>query len=178
MERGWYSDDYMKSRHIDWVDGGAPWHVGQGAVLPTLDSYSTGGEQIYPRTFTLNHHGSEHYTVEAEIKKAVEGWHGWNKETRAVVVWRTLVEKGMIYGVKHCANMIELKYEDLIERPLDWAKQLAEEYGLWITALTHEHIDKVRNEKRAGVSMESIELSERARFEALLRKLGYGKAQL
>ena len=131
--RGWYTDEYMKTGFLDWVDNGAPWFIDDDSKVR---------------------------------------WYGWNPETRAACVWRSVTDWGWEPGneVYPGHDVYFVHYEDLdsvIEPLSEWT-------GLKPTELTNRHSLSIKEPTKHQNIIDKIQQPERDRFLSLMGELGYG----
>ena len=100
-------------------------------------------------------------------------WEGWNPETRAACVWRTLNEMGIEYKKKNPNKVFHFRYEDFCNRQNTVSVALSQWLGLEITDLTRKHIREVHDPPKHDFDIDSIMEPERTRFINLNKRLKY-----
>ena len=104
----------------------------------------------------------------------VETFGGWNRETRAAYVWRTLLEAGRAHAAGR-TDCLELRYEDLVTDP-DVALARCETFvGAKRSRLTRRHLLTVREHRVPAHEDQRSRIApeERERFDRIMRELGY-----
>ncbi len=105
-------------------------------------------------------------------------WPAMNAPTRACLMWSVHAELGL--QQRGCSDVIELRYETLLEQPQVVMEQLAEQLGHQLTALTRRWIAAVRQptsshdpQRRAFEAL--VEPDVHALFATLNERWGYAE---
>lgn len=99
---------------------------------------------------------------------------GWNAETRIAYMWRFFVKMGMGYSVNK-KKYLEIRYEDLVDKPGTVADKCARFVNSRKTAITLKNIGAVKKHalSRHRNLCGKIDIEERVRFQDLMRELKY-----
>ena len=99
-------------------------------------------------------------------------WSYWNIHTRAACVWRSCIERNRGDGSD---PGLDLRYEDLLERPEYWITYFDKWLACARTELTDKHIKDVKAHKPKVYPsiLDYIQDPEKEKYVALMEELGY-----
>lgn len=145
VNKGWYTDEYMHERIVEWVGNTIARGIIQYANIPW---YATEEEGIL--------------------------FEKYNPLTRAAYIWRRMAQSGMAYGIFNPEKYFEVRYEKMCSNPFEIASSLASRFGLKWTEIMERNIANTYKSKPVNEALvEQLQEPERSRFLTFREAIGY-----